>query len=187
MFEPVLVTEEWGGQRVSFFFDDQMFVFRWRAISGKVRGRSLYPTWLDARGQAKRSFPTETYTATNSSRYFGPEIVASDRAWFLAISTSAEFDETLVIAKLSGGSENNPPFPPIQVKLTTQPAIAEVDKSIVIQSQKKLAELGYSPGVADGIVGKNTIRAIKSYQTKSGLPITGILDSTTTKSLGVSR
>jgi peptidoglycan hydrolase-like protein with peptidoglycan-binding domain len=47
------------------------------------------------------------------------------------------------------------------------------------QAQSKLTALGFTPGPSDGILGRNTITAIKAFQKKSGLPETGILDSAT--------
>jgi hypothetical protein len=53
------------------------------------------------------------------------------------------------------------------------------------QAQSKLAQLGFDPGTADGILGRHTIAAIKAFQEKSGLPETGILDSATLAKLDV--
>jgi Putative peptidoglycan binding domain len=53
------------------------------------------------------------------------------------------------------------------------------------QAQSKLATLGFHPGAADGFLGPRTITAIKEFQTKSGLPVTGSLDSATLAKLGI--
>jgi hypothetical protein len=53
------------------------------------------------------------------------------------------------------------------------------------QAQSKLAQLGFDPGTADGIVGGHTIVAIKAFQKNSGLPETGVLDSATLAKLDV--
>ena len=53
------------------------------------------------------------------------------------------------------------------------------------QAQSKLASLGFHPGSADGFLGPRTITAIKEFQTKSGLPVTGGLDSATLAKLDV--
>src|ERR1700690_521405 len=47
------------------------------------------------------------------------------------------------------------------------------------QAQSQLTALGFDPGPSDGILGRHTIAAIKAFQEKSGLPVTGILDSAT--------
>jgi len=49
----------------------------------------------------------------------------------------------------------------------------------VFEAQKKLNELGYDAGKPDGIWGKKTAEAIKSFQHDDGLPETGQLDSLT--------
>ncbi len=41
--------------------------------------------------------------------------------------------------------------------------------------QRDLASLSYRPGPADGIMGRKTRGAIRAFQTKTGLPITGEL------------
>jgi ankyrin repeat protein len=57
--------------------------------------------------------------------------------------------------------------------------IAESKNHSVYQFQKKLKELGYDPGSPDGIWGKKTVSAVKSFQRDHGLPITGQLDEHT--------
>ena len=56
---------------------------------------------------------------------------------------------------------------------------AESSDDDVYQVQKKLKELGYDPGSADGIWGKKTASAVKSFQRDNGLPVTGQLDEQT--------
>jgi hypothetical protein len=56
---------------------------------------------------------------------------------------------------------------------------------VVQQAQTKLSALGFDPGVADGILGNNTKRAIISFQQQNGLPPTGALDAATLEKLGV--
>jgi ankyrin repeat protein len=50
----------------------------------------------------------------------------------------------------------------------------------VYEAQKKLNELGYDAGKPDGIWGKKTADAVKSFQSDNGLPTTGQLDGLTT-------
>lgn len=52
--------------------------------------------------------------------------------------------------------------------------------------QSKLYDLGYYSGAIDGLFDDDTIMAVKNYQTDKGLNVTGVLDSVTTASLGVS-
>jgi len=45
----------------------------------------------------------------------------------------------------------------------------------IINLQKKLNDLGYNAGSADGVLGGKTIAAIKQYQADNNMPISGIL------------
>jgi len=54
--------------------------------------------------------------------------------------------------------------------------IVESNDHDLYQAQKKLKELGYDPGSPDGIWGKKTTSAVKSFQRDNGLPDTGQLD-----------
>jgi hypothetical protein len=54
----------------------------------------------------------------------------------------------------------------------------------VKQAQAALQEANLYTGDIDGILGPNTIAAIRQYQTKHGLPVTGELDEATRKALG---
>jgi len=55
---------------------------------------------------------------------------------------------------------------------------------IVRKMQRALDTAGHNPGPIDGVVGRETLAAVKGYQTKKGLP-TGGLTLSTLKSLGV--
>lgn len=55
----------------------------------------------------------------------------------------------------------------------------------VQQAQSQLAALGHDPGVPDGFMGRNTRRAILTYQAEKDLPKTGKLDSATLESLTI--
>lgn len=45
--------------------------------------------------------------------------------------------------------------------------------------QRRLAALGFSPGPIDGDYGNGTATAVRTFQAKAGLPVTGILDERT--------
>ena len=61
--------------------------------------------------------------------------------------------------------------------LGIEPAVSYEDT--VFEAQKKLSELGYDAGKPDGIWGRKTKEAVKSFQTDNGLPATGQLDGLT--------
>lgn len=51
--------------------------------------------------------------------------------------------------------------------------------------QTALNEKGFNAGKADGIMGANTLRALRAYQRSQKLPETGVADLATTASLGI--
>jgi peptidoglycan hydrolase-like protein with peptidoglycan-binding domain len=55
----------------------------------------------------------------------------------------------------------------------------------VVVVQKKLRDLGLYNGRADGILGPSTTEAINLFQEKSGLPVTGVIDKETRRTLGL--
>ncbi len=55
------------------------------------------------------------------------------------------------------------------------------------QAQQKLAELGYSPGPADGLMGSKTANALSAFQKDHGLEVTGSLNEETMKALNSSK
>ena len=57
----------------------------------------------------------------------------------------------------------------------------------VQQMQKKLKELGYDPGLPDGLWGEKTRAALKDFQADYGLPTTGKLDELTKKKLTITK
>lgn len=58
---------------------------------------------------------------------------------------------------------------------------------LVIKAQKRLKELGYYQGAADGVITTKTIEAIKKYQLQNKLPVTKTLDKNTLASLGITK
>jgi peptidoglycan hydrolase-like protein with peptidoglycan-binding domain len=52
--------------------------------------------------------------------------------------------------------------------------------------QKALKEQGHDPGPVDGVMGAQTSAALKAYQKKQGLRVTGQLDAETAAKLGES-
>lgn len=64
------------------------------------------------------------------------------------------------------------------------PAGASLDSSDplaqVRRIQRRLAALGYAVGAPDGVVGRRTQAALRDYQDKNGLPVSGAADGETT-------
>ncbi len=53
------------------------------------------------------------------------------------------------------------------------------------KTQQQLRVRGYQAGSADGIMGPQTISALRRYQSANGLTVTGKVDSDTLDSLGI--
>jgi TonB family protein len=53
------------------------------------------------------------------------------------------------------------------------------------QAQERLRSAGYNPGTADGVLGPQTVTALRQYQKAQGLPVTGLLDDATQHALGL--
>jgi len=64
-------------------------------------------------------------------------------------------------------------------------ALAANHEQMIKQVQQTLQKLGYNPGPIDGIWGNKTAVAVKKYQQKHGLTVTGALDEQTQTALGV--
>jgi peptidoglycan hydrolase-like protein with peptidoglycan-binding domain len=55
----------------------------------------------------------------------------------------------------------------------------------VRKAQQHLRSRGYQAGTADGIMGPQTISALRRYQSANGLTVTGEVDADTLDSLGI--
>ena len=55
----------------------------------------------------------------------------------------------------------------------------------VRKTQEHLRSRGYQPGRPDGLMGPQTISALRRYQSANGLTVTGKVDSDTLDSLGI--
>ncbi|MCP5366834.1 MAG: peptidoglycan-binding protein [Hyphomicrobiales bacterium] len=65
----------------------------------------------------------------------------------------------------------NPPRPPREVARLDRTAVR--GRPVVAETQRMLAELGYDPGPADGVMKPRTRTALAAYQSDSGLPVNG--------------
>jgi len=57
------------------------------------------------------------------------------------------------------------------------------EDELIALVQKLLADQGYDPGPPDGLLGQKTVEAITEFQAKSGLPMTGKVDTTLVSAL----
>ena len=67
--------------------------------------------------------------------------------------------------------------------MTTTPGFAAGDARVE-HAQQALKDAGHDPGSIDGVMGARTTAALKAYQQKQGLPVTGQLDDATAAKLG---
>ncbi len=84
-----------------------------------------------------------------------------------------------VLASLTGGASRE------GVVQTLSKVGSQGDE--VRQIQKKLKELGYDPGKADGIYGEQTKNAVIAFQKTKGLSADGIAGPKTLEALGISK
>ena len=56
---------------------------------------------------------------------------------------------------------------------------------VILAVQRALAQLGYYHGPVDGVVGPQTERAIRWFQSADSLPVTGEIDSATLRALRI--
>jgi lipoprotein-anchoring transpeptidase ErfK/SrfK len=84
--------------------------------------------------------------------------------------------ETMVLVPVYARSAPEPPRP--VPAATNVPAASLVDER-VLSAQTALARLAISPGSLDGMQGPQTRAALRTFQTREGLPATGALDDST--------
>jgi hypothetical protein len=77
----------------------------------------------------------------------------------------------------AGGTTPNTPVNPSHPVTPVQPSAA------VMQLQRELGQLNYYEGPVDGLVGPQTIAAIKDLQRQAGLPQTGVMNAATQAAL----
>lgn len=73
---------------------------------------------------------------------------------------------------------SNRPAPVASASATASAAAPANRRELVREVQSMLAELGYDPGPADGLMGQRTRSAIRAYQLHSGLSVDGEPSST---------
>jgi peptidoglycan hydrolase-like protein with peptidoglycan-binding domain len=59
-------------------------------------------------------------------------------------------------------------------------------QEIILAVQKELSRLGYYRGPVDGVIGSETVKAVRWFQSVSNLPVTGRIDDSTLKALRIS-
>jgi TonB family protein len=73
----------------------------------------------------------------------------------------------------------------IELGLQQASADLQVLRDEVRQMQQQLQQAGLQPGTADGRPGSKTLAALRTFQQREGLPVTGQLDNATKQRLGM--
>jgi ankyrin repeat protein len=68
---------------------------------------------------------------------------------------------------------------------TAQTTLSSTARQAIQEAQKRLRVLGYETGSADGVMGSETILALKKFQSDRGFSVTGVLDRKTLDALNV--
>ncbi|MDB6033742.1 MAG: hypothetical protein JWM16_4080 [Verrucomicrobiales bacterium] len=72
------------------------------------------------------------------------------------------------------------PETPVEKAVTNVPPRVQTPRlNKILDAQLALVRVGISPGSVDGVVGSQTRAALRAFQLKAGLPITGTLDTET--------
>jgi N-acetylmuramoyl-L-alanine amidase len=61
-----------------------------------------------------------------------------------------------------------------------------LSQDTIVAVQQQLSELGYYDGPIDGLIGPQTAKAVRSFQSHDNLSVTGQIDRPTLKALGIS-
>jgi N-acetylmuramoyl-L-alanine amidase len=61
-----------------------------------------------------------------------------------------------------------------------------LSQETIVAVQQALSQLGYYHGPIDGVIGPQTVKAVRWFQSVDTLSVTGQIDSPTLKALGIS-
>ena len=79
----------------------------------------------------------------------------------------------------AGGATDAATIPSSNSPSSSKRQDSDKEKLSIRDVQRKLKELGFNPGTADGALGPKTIQALKLFQQKRNIPITGSIDERT--------
>ena len=102
--------------------------------------------------------------------------------WIFSGEQGMKRSNILLAAVATGALIAGPAFAKSSRNETTP---TQVKSSTLKEAQQKLNDEGYNAGRADGKWGTKTVEAVKSFQEKNKLPVTGKLDKQTLADLGI--
>lgn len=144
------------------------------------RTKKPWVTWFK---HSKLSYPTNGWYTYNGKKYYysnGQFVVGK----FTVDGVTYDFGKSGALkgnVSSSGGET-------VKTTTTTQKAVSTSLKygskgEAVTKLQKRLIELGYLSGSADGTYGNKTVEAVKNFQKRVGIAADGIAGTTTQKKL----
>jgi len=106
---------------------------------------------------------------------------------YIVMTTAMAFISGLCIAGLvlAGGEPPAAISSQMEEGQQQQIAVLQLNEKQVSELQNALNEKGFAVGRVDGIVGPETMRAIRNFQNQEGLTATGQPDPQTLKALGL--
>jgi peptidoglycan hydrolase-like protein with peptidoglycan-binding domain len=66
------------------------------------------------------------------------------------------------------------------------PAEVTLSQDTIVAVQQELSQLGYYQGPIDGVIGPQTVKAVRLFQSHDNLSVTGQIDSSTLQALRIS-
>lgn len=109
---------------------------------------------------------------------------------FLSFVTSAQaFDindlakGVTILDQLTGGASQNTTNKRAEPQRPVTPEAPRPSSAAIREIQALLAQLGYDPGPADGLMGRRTASAIRAFESDRGLAVTGVPDDRVLASL----
>ncbi|MBI9051363.1 MAG: peptidoglycan-binding protein [Anaerolineaceae bacterium] len=84
-----------------------------------------------------------------------------------------------IVSEESGSSGSQVQVPSVNFSRTLKVTSPSMTGDDVEKVQNRLADLGYTPGIADGVYGAKTANAVKAFQSDEGLTADGVVGSQT--------
>ncbi|MEM7443551.1 MAG: peptidoglycan-binding protein, partial [Pseudomonadota bacterium] len=114
----------------------------------------------------------------------GAPDLAAAAGWYRIAADAGDVDAAEALERLNGtdgegpladvtSPENRVPLPETEPTPVAAGSAEPVDREGIREIQTLLAQLGFSPGSADGIMGNRTRSAIQAFQRLVGTPVTG--------------
>lgn len=155
-------------------------------LPGSGISHQTFTSWKSAEGSELKATPIDV-------RYDGSSSASSGRGAVWAWLVFAALVALMLMAALGPKPEKAPSKPENAFPVVpSSPAQAPpVRRSLTVEEvrevQTLLRDLGFDPGGADGIVGPNTIAAVKRYEPSRGWPASGEIDLRLLDSLRASK